>query len=330
MDRAVQRRPKPEPFSVLPRRPTGSTTGPAAGTYRGAVEHRPSRTLRNLLDPVAAVVFFADEAHAAYSRLRFPPSGVTGGGTRPVNRAAYIMARAACLGEAHASVVAAAFGVFSPGLIAEVLHEWRPHVTTQALQRARCDAGVAALHRILGPPSAEMADAAQALIRLVGALGVEGRPLFAGLQSLPFRDEPLFDLWHAADLFREHRGDSHIAAWSTSGLSGVEACLVNDLAQGLPLKSYVRTRGWGDADLEQAVESLTQRGLIADGQLSSQGRRLREQIERSTDLQQTRGVGAVLHDFDQLSPVLARYRTRIVESGAYPDRAFVAQVTEWR
>ena len=48
----------------------------------------------------------------------------------------------------------------------------------------------------------------------------EGRPLYAGHADLPWPDEPLLELWHAASLLREHRGDGHIAALLHAGLTG--------------------------------------------------------------------------------------------------------------
>ena len=290
---------------------------------------RRSRILRNLLDPLAAVVFFSDEAHAAYEGLGFPPPQVSAGGTRAPNQAAYIMARAACLGEVPPTVVAAAFAVFEPQRIDHVVRRWRPRVRIDALQDGRCDVAVAALRRMIGPPTPEMARTAALLRGLTDALRPEGRPLFAGLRSLPFRGDPVFDLWHAADLFREHRGDSHISSWTSRGLSAVEACLINDLSQGLPLKSYVRTRGWGDAALDGAVDALALRGLLADGTLTAAGVELRDDIERATDLQQAHGVAAIDDQFEQLCSVLGEYRTSIAAARGYPDRSFVARVTEW-
>lgn len=295
----------------------------------GDVERR-SRTLRNLLDPLAAVVFFADEAHAAFEGLGFRANPDSVAGVRVLDRSAYLMARSACLGAATPAVVAAALAVFKPQLVVEVVGRWRHRVSTADLQRARTDAAMGALDRLLGPPTAEMERAVELLQRLVAALRPEGRLLFAGLQSLPRSDGPLFDLWHAADLFREHRGDSHVAAWSSRGLSAPQACILNDLAQGLSLKSYVRTRGWDDTDLDDAVASLRHQGVLGVDGLTERGSSLRDDIERATDRQQAAAVATIESELDQLCAILAPYRQRIVDAGSYPGRTFVAQVTRWR
>lgn len=294
------------------------------------MDERRSRTLRNLLDPLAAVVFFSDEAHVTFEELGFGSNQDSAAGVRALDRSAYLMARSACLGEAAPAVVAAAFGVFEPQLVVDVVERWRPRVSCAELQRARGDVAVAALARLLGPRTAPMERAVELLDRVTRALRPEGHLLFAGLQSVPRRDDALFDLWRHADLFREHRGDSHLAAWSSRGLSAPQACILNDLSQGLPLKSYVRTRGWGDEDLDEAVTSLRRQGVLAGDALTERGLALRDDIERSTDLQQASAVAAVEPELDELCSILASYRRQIVDAATYPGRTFVTQVTRWR
>lgn len=293
------------------------------------MDERRSRRLRNLLDPLAAVVFFSDEAHLTFEALGFGSNPDAAAGVRVLDRSAYLMSRSACLGEVAPPVVAAAFGVFEPRLVVDVVERWRHRVSPDELQRARSDVAVAALGRLLGPPTAPMERAVELLDRSTRALRADGRLLFAGLQSLPRRDDPLFHLWRHADLFREHRGDSHLAAWSARGLSAPQACLLNDLSQGLPLKSYVRTRGWEDEDLDEAVVSLQRQGVLDGDALTERGSALRDDIERSTDLQQASAVAAIESEFDELCSILSTYRQQIVDGATYPGRAFVTRVTRW-
>ena len=63
---------------------------------------------------------------------------------------------------------------------------------------------------------------------------VEGRPLFAGHASLPWPDEDHLVLWHAQTLLREYRGDGHIAALVTAGLSGLEAAITHVATGDVP------------------------------------------------------------------------------------------------
>ena len=50
----------------------------------------------------------------------------------------------------------------------------------------------------------------------------------------------LGDLWRAADVLREHRGDSHIA-WAVGGAGAVEVLRLTEQWWGLPALSYTET-----------------------------------------------------------------------------------------
>jgi hypothetical protein len=78
---------------------------------------RRTRRLRNLVEPIAAVVFFAPEAQAAYVRLGFPAPRGEEDGIPLFDWGAYFVSRAACMGQVRGEVVAAAFGVFSPAWV---------------------------------------------------------------------------------------------------------------------------------------------------------------------------------------------------------------------
>ena len=78
--------------------------------------------------------------------------------------------------------------------------------------------------------------------RLGGA--VNGPPIFGGLRSQGFPGHPLGDLWRAADLLREHRGDSHVIAWVVGGADAVEILLLTEGWWGLPARSFIPSRGW--------------------------------------------------------------------------------------
>jgi hypothetical protein len=148
----------------------------------------------------------------------------------------------------------------------------------------------------------------------------EGRALFSGLLSLGFPGNPLGDLWRAVDLVREHRGDSHIAAWVGAELDAVEVGLLTDPWRGAPMRSWVRSRGWTDDELDAAGERLTERGLLADGELSHAGRRLREDIEVATDRMERRVVEALGEDADRLLALLDDWADRVVTARGYPAR----------
>ena len=107
--------------------------------------------------------------------------------------------------------------------------------------------------------------ATEVLARKADAAPGEGRALFSGLLSLGFPDDPVGACWRAADLVREHRGDSHIAAWIDADLDACEIGILTDPWRGQPLKSWVRSRGWTEDELDGAIERLSSRGLL-DGE----------------------------------------------------------------
>ena len=99
-------------------------------------------------------------------------------------------------------------------------------------------------------PTSRSTRASVLLERAVEPLGVEGRALFAGLRSWwDDPTDPWTRLFHLGDMLRECRGDAHISSWSSAALDAVEIGLLNDLYMGMPLQSYVRTRGWNDDEL---------------------------------------------------------------------------------
>ena len=130
--------------------------------------------------------------------------------------------------------------------------------------------------------------------------------------------DPIGDLWRACDLVREHRGDAHVAAWVSAGVGAIEITLLTELWWGLPLKSYVRTRGWTKEQVERAVDGLRAQGLIDDEGLTGTGEALRASIEEATDRQQRAAVEALGDDADELFALLEPLANAVVDSGGYP------------
>ncbi len=58
---------------------------------------------------------------------------------------------------------------------------------------------------------------------------------------------------------------------------------------GLPLRTYIRTRGWSDEELDAAVERLEANDLLEHDALTEAGRSARETIEAATDTQMRPG-----------------------------------------
>jgi hypothetical protein len=280
-----------------------------------------ARRLRNAVEPLAAGVYFAPEAHEAYVALGFSPSPAANDGVQMPDGVAYFASRGACLGQVHGDVIAAAFGVFNPEAVIPMVDQAWKVTDAKSILQARLDGARGSLSRMLGDPP-KGADRATALLKQgASAARGEGRHLFSGLRSLGFPGDPVGDLWRAADLVREHRGDSHIAAWISHGFDATEISLITEPYIGLPMRTYSRSRAWSDAQFDAAVERMTARGLFANDEITQAGLDAREAVEVATDRQEASIIEAVGDDFDELCELLEPWADSIREQKGYPSSA---------
>ncbi len=279
---------------------------------------RRSRSLAAVLEPVVGQVYFSPECHGAYARLGFAPSPGRAGLVALPDGPAYFTSRGSLLGQVHPGVIAAAFGVFKPELVAAGVQLGWSLTDAATIFACRRGGAVAQLERVCGAAGEAVRRASGLLERAVEPLGVEGRPLFAGSRS--WWDDPA-DPWtrlfHLGDMLRECRGDAHIAAWTSAALDAVEIGLLNDLYMGLPLRSYVRTRGWDDEELGAGEERLRERGWLDGEKLSDDGREAREAIERATDGQMEPALAALGEGLDELIGLLRPWGAAIRDAGGY-------------
>jgi hypothetical protein len=279
---------------------------------------RRARILRDLAEPIGANVYFAPEAHAAYAEcgLGAPSAG------RPSTSAAYFASRGACLGQAPGPVVAAAFGVFKPAVVTAAIDEAWATTDAVSLLAARERGAVASLTRIFGDDTtiaAAIPRATELLRRATDAAPAgEARALYSGLRSLGFPGTTIGDLWRACDLVREHRGDSHIIAWVGGGLDPVQATISTELWWRLPLRSYVRTRGWTEEEIDAALDRSRASGLMDGDEFSPAGEALRAEIEWVTDRQERPVIDALGDDADELFGLLAPMTEAVVAAKGYP------------
>ena len=266
---------------------------------------RISRRLRDLIEPLAANVYFAPEAQENYKALglSYIPS--------------YFRSRSACMGDVVGEMVVAAFGVFNPAIVLPAIDEGRK-VSVDDILDARQRGAIASLTRILDGVPDGIDRATEILKRGGDACTCEGHSIYAGLRSLGFPGDPMGDFWRAADLLREHRGDSHIIAWTSHDVDAIEVTLLTELWWRLPLKAYVGTRGWSPEEIDAAVGRLIERGLIEGEGFTTEGEQLRGWIEEATDRQERRVVEALGDDADELLDMLEPWAKAVVASGGYP------------
>ena len=221
------------------------------------------------------------------------------------------------MGQVPGEVVAAAFAVFNPEAVVPGRRgsggaRSTPRPSARRARRVRS----AQLVRVLGPKPDGLADATDLLAEAVAPLRPEGKPLFAGLLSLGLPGDPMGDMWRLADMLREYRGDAHTAAWTSAGLDATEVGLLTELYWGLPLRTYIRTRAWSDAQLAAAEQRLVDRGLVADGAFTAEGRALRESVEVATDAQCAVVFEALGDGLDALLAILTPGAKRSATPGA--------------
>jgi hypothetical protein len=130
--------------------------------------------------------------------------------------------------------------------------------------RATKEAGaVEALRQVLDDPDG-LADAVAVLRRGVAAADSSGRPMHAGLMSMNWPTSALGQLWHACTILREHRGDGHLDAYVSAGLTGLEANLLTELIVGWEPLAYTASRGWSIEAMQAGTPRSRELGLAAN------------------------------------------------------------------
>ena len=263
-----------------------------------------TRDLRNVCEPIGANVYFAPEAHSRCTALGL--NGASG----------YFCSRGASLGKPSGLVVASAFGVFSPAVVVPAVDAGWAATDPAPLLQARYDGAVASLRRLLGEPDrAQVARAIELLLRALEDAEHAGHPLYSGLRSLPFPDDPLGQLWRCCDMVREHRGDSHIAIWTRAGVRPIEIQLMSELQMRIPLKTYSSTRGWTVQQMDDALDGMRAKGWVEGDAFTPEGTAFRDRIEAETDEMEVGIVDALGDAFAELIGILRPWASTIVMAG---------------
>ena len=225
--------------------------------------------------------------------------------------------RGSVLGEPDGLVVAAVFGVFEPGLIA------------QGYDAARASWG----RRTSAPPAKPGSSP-----RCAPRWAVRRRPRRwpGGCATRPER--PAWPAVRCSPAWPACPGRR--TRWPGSGrpapccvscagtaisprarrpaLSGLEANLLTELQVGWPPQSYTATRGWPPEAMDLATARLRDRGLLADTALTGAGASLRADLEAATDRQLEPVIDALGPGLKELLPQLAGWSGQIIERGWFP------------
>ena len=263
--------------------------------------HREPRLARRFFDrfePVHGVTYFAPEARAALDGLGY--RGFWMG---------YFAARSAPLGRVSTELVTAIFYNFAPERVAKALPAAWEFAGPEAALQARQDSAVAALRRYGLTADENVTVAAELAGKAARQAPLEGRTLFAANRALPWPEEPLAALWHAATLLREQRGDTHIAVLAARGVSGRECNVLQVAAGKVPREYMAGARDYDEATWRHHEDQLAERGLVGDdGTLTPAGRELVDAIESTTDALSLSALDTLTDDevetlFQALTPI---------------------------
>lgn len=277
-----------------------------------------ARKLAAVIEPFAAQVYFSPECHAEYVSLGFAPSPGDRNGVAQPDGPAYFCSRGSLLGQVSGELVASAFAVFNPSVVAPAVTFGWSVTDAKTIERARADGAIAQLIRILGPAPAGVERLRDILGQASASLPVAGKPLYAGVLAQEVPSSPIGAAWRFADMLREYRGDAHTAAWTSAGFDAIEIGLLTELFWGLPLKTYARSRAWSHAALDDGIRRLEERGLVQDGSLTKRGKEEREAVELCTDRQCRPVIESLGEDFDSVIELLAPMGREIRAQHGYP------------
>ncbi|MFE6619585.1 hypothetical protein [Streptomyces sp. NPDC057740] len=270
------------------------------------------RQLWHLLEPLHAVLYYAPEVFEEAAALGYATAE---------RWPSYFPYRAAPLGAVGARQVASAFYSFSPRMVAEHMDPAWKTASPEALLEARARGIDRAYRALFGDrtDSPELAEAAVLARRAAESADTAGRPLAAANAALDWPEAPHLQLWHAATLLREHRGDGHVAALMVAGLDPVES-LVSFAAIGAASVERFESRGWTRREWTSAQARLTARGLVdAEGAATEAGGALRRTIEEQTDRLAAAPWQALTPDeVGRLVELLGEFWVAVLSSGLLP------------
>jgi hypothetical protein len=187
--------------------------------------------------------------------------------------------------------VCAAFYNFAPGMVARAVPSCWEVVAPEALCTVRAAGAASALAELCRVEARTGLAAALPLLRhAVAGCDAPGRVMAAANQDLwpvlaaDLGPDGLAEAWQACTTLREHRGDGHVAALVTHGLSGLEAHLLAAGTKGIPSEILRDNRGWSAAEWDAGTAALVVLGLLhADGRATDAGRTWHGEVEALTD-----------------------------------------------
>jgi hypothetical protein len=263
----------------------------------------PARGLWSTLEPLHGVVYFTPDVRGAGKAIGLRGYWDT-----------YFAFRAAPLGPVAGPGVVAMFAGFEPTMVTRSLPSAWSRASVEDCLTARSAVAAAALR---GTGVSDEACAAAVSLLSPLALAATGRPLGTANAALPLPDDPVEALWQLATTVREHRGDGHVAALVSAGLSGVDALHLQLAVKGFDSEAIRQVRGWSPEQWAAARASVVERGLLSADGLTEEGASVLTLVEEATDaLSWEGGLSSV--PVDEVVSVLAPSVAAVWDSGLMP------------
>jgi len=128
-----------------------------------------------------------------------------------------------------------------------------------------------------------LVDFAPRLEEVVDHLPFAGRPFSASHLDISRSDDPVMRGWHAINIIREWRGDTHWGLVAEHNLSGAEASTLHNAWLRYDNEWLSRSRGIDDDAIRQALIALEVRGFASRGVVNDRGLAFRQHLENETD-----------------------------------------------
>lgn len=268
------------------------------------VPNSPARRLRDALEPIATQGWWSRSAADNMSQLGLDFFG------------AYVWGRAASLGSPSASTVVSSFGVFEPSFLSNIYLATRDQVSREDILTARANGAEQAMSLICSPEQAS--EIVNPLRRSMESVDGCARPLFSGLRELEMPTSPQGQLWRLAEMFREHRGDGHLATFIAHGFTALEVNIVTELWLGYNVGEYSATRGFSKDAINVAMSSLQERGITDANGLTAFGYNVRSQIEHDTDRAQDAIVATLGTSINDIINTANDISARVINFPSFP------------
>ena len=194
----------------------------------------------------------------------------------------YIASRSAPFAGAGYAALVAALGSISPMGIRFVVDFMAPE-DFMKYWNARNEAIREGLEAHAPEILDSLARCGPALEYVVDQLPFAGRPFSASHLDIPRGDDPVMRGWHAINIIREWRGDTHWGLIAEHNLSGAEASTLHNAWLRYDNEWLSRSRGISDEAITRAFVALELRGLATNGVVNQQGITFRQMIEDETD-----------------------------------------------